>query len=82
MATKKNAIGLANDAASLIIKQIGDRYFTSPPAGSFTVLDVMKQYPLVCKEATRKRLDKIVYAGELRSGIFQRQKYYWKPEKL
>lgn len=81
MATKKNINGLANHAASVIIREIGEKHFCEPPPGSFTLADVLAQYPNTGAEAVRNRLDKLVASGELRSGIFRRRKHYWRAAK-
>lgn len=81
MKEKKNIGRLANDAASAIIREIGEKHFREPPAGAFTLADVLSQYPNVGSEAVRKKLDKLVASGELKSGIFYRRKYYWRDAK-
>lgn len=78
MATKKNTIGLANNAASLIIREIGEKHFRQPPDGAFTVNDMMRHYPTCGEGKVRTRLDKLVDAGELKAGRFGFKKFYWK----
>lgn len=78
MATKKNTIGLANNAASLIIREIGEKHFRQPPDGAFTVNDMMRYYPTCGEGKVRTRLDKLVDAGELKAGRFGFKKFYWK----
>lgn len=78
MGTKKNTIGLANDAASLIIREIGEKHFRQPPDGAFTTDDFLPHFPRVEKESVRRRLQKMVEAGQLKSGMFGKVKYYWR----
>ena len=78
MAAKENGIGLANDAASLIIREIGEKHFRQPPDGAFTVNDMMRHYPTCGEGKVRTRLDKLVDAGELKAGRFGFKKFYWK----
>ncbi len=78
MAAKKDGIGMANNAASLIIREIGEKHFSNPPDGAFTSDDFLPHFPHVEKEAVRRRLQKMVEAGQLKSGMFGKVKYYWR----
>lgn len=69
---------MANNAASLIIREIGEKHFRQPPDGAFTLSDMLAHYPNTGKEAVRGRLERMLAAGELRAGIFNRKKYYWR----
>ncbi len=64
--------------ADAIIREIGERHFSNPPDGSFALSDMMAHYPNAGKEAIRGRLERMLAAGELRAGIFNRKKYYWR----
>jgi hypothetical protein len=81
MATKKNINGLANHAASVIIRQIGEKHFMQPPENAFTVIDMMREFPHIGENGIRGKLDKLVNAGELKSGMFGRSKFYWKAQR-